>query len=315
MKLSHPTKEVKPWFAFLVLIALGFIWGTGYSIARFAMTHGVEPVGYSFWQSLGPAILISLLALITQRREITFNASHLMFYFMCGLLGICIPNTIMYFAAPHLPAHILAIIVNTVPIMAYPLALFVKLEKFHWLRFIGILLGLAGLLLIILPQGSLPAPNLIPWVIFTLLTPLCFAVCSIYIARYRPEKTSTIAMTAGTLIFSSLLLVPLVIFTNQFYSLNFPLNLPDKVILLEIALSSVGYLLFFYLLKIAGPVYYSLVDTVVVLTGVFWGYLLFHETLNRFTLPAVLFILMALILVTQQQRQANKDKHASIGPH
>lgn len=313
MKLSQYAEAATPWFALSVLILLGFIWGTGYSIARFAMTHGVAPVGYSFWQSVGPAILISLLALICRRQQLNVAPKHLLFYFTCGLFGIFLPNTIMYFAAPHLPAHILAIIVNTVPIIAYPLALLVQLESFHWQRCIGILLGLTGLLLIIIPKGSLPSPDLIPWVLLTLLTPLCFAACSIYIARYRPDHTSTIVMTAGTLIFSSLLLTPFVLLTQQFYPLHFPFNTADQVILLEIALSSVGYLLFFYLLKIAGPVYYSLVDTVVVLTGVFWGYLLFQERLNRFTFPAVILILMALLLVTQQQRRANKERHASSG--
>ncbi len=30
------------------------------------MTNGVPPLGYSFWQSLGPAIIIGVLALLTR---------------------------------------------------------------------------------------------------------------------------------------------------------------------------------------------------------------------------------------------------------
>src|SRR5437870_3124623 len=104
------------------LIALGVIWGTGYSIARFAMTNGVPPLGYSFWQSLGPAVIIGLIA-FWSNKTVAFSAAKIRFYLICGLTGIAIPNTSMYFAASHLPASILAMLVNTVPIIAYPMAL------------------------------------------------------------------------------------------------------------------------------------------------------------------------------------------------
>lgn len=284
-----------------LLLLLGFIWGTGYSIARFATTHGVPPLGYSFWQSLGPAILLGCL---TRLRHSTIQTSipHLRYYFICGLTGIVIPNTNMYFAAPHLPAGLLAVVVNTVPIIAYPLALLARTEVFNVLRFSGVGCAIAGLMLIVLPTTSLPTPLMTPWVLSALITPLSFAVCAVYISRFRPNNTNSLSLAAGTLIASSLLLLPVVLMSKNFYSLHLPLTSPDLVILLEIILSSVGYILFFQLIKIAGPVYYSLVDTVVALTGLFWGYLLFHEKLNQWTSCAVFFIFIALILVTKRQQ-------------
>ncbi len=287
-----------------LLILLGFIWGTGYSIARFAMTNGVPPLGYSFWQSLGPAILLSLIVFKT-RPTMKITTPYLRYYLICGLTGIVIPNTNMYFAAPHLPAGLLAVVVNIVPIMAYPLALLARVESFNWTRFIGICSALSGLMLIVLPKTSLPSPEMIPWIFSVLLTPLSFAFCSVYIARYRPLHSDSISVSAGTLICSSLFLLPLVLFNHSFYLPHFPLTLPDWVILLEIILSSIGYILFFQLIKVAGPVYYSLVDTIVSLTGLMWGYVIFHEKLNHWTGTAVFLILFALILVTK--RQANPE--------
>ena len=300
--IMQPTLISKPIFSFSLLLLLGFIWGTGYSIARFAMTNGVPPLGYSFWQSLGPALIINLI-LFTRLKRIPFAFFSSRFYLICGLTGIVIPNTAMYFAASHLPASILAMIVNTVPLLAYPMALFARLEKFNWQRMAGIALAFSGLMFIILPKGSLPSTTMTPWVLCTLITPLSFAFCSIYIARCRPQTDDVLTLTAGMLIISSLLLVPLVAFTHQFYSFHLPLNTADWVIVLEIGLSSVGYLLFFYLIKAAGPVYYSLVDTIVVMTGLFWGYLLFGEHLNKWTSLAVIFIIIALLLVTRQQNK------------
>lgn len=287
-----------------VLICLGMIWGTGYSIARFAMTNGVPPLGYSFWQSLGPAVVIGLITLY-KNKSFQFTASRTRYYLVCGLTGIVIPNTSMYFASSHLPASILAMIVNIVPIIAYPMALAARLEQFSWERFAGILFALMGLMLIILPTSSLPSPDMVPWALSTLITPVSFAFCSIYIARYRPKDSDILSLTAGMLIASSLLLIPMVFLAHSFYSFNIPFTLPDWIIILEIILSSIGYLLFFQLIKMAGPVFYSLVDTIVVLTGIFWGYIIFNEQLNKWTLTAVLLIINALLFVTRQQSKAN----------
>lgn len=296
-------KTVSPLPSFFLLVILGTVWGTGYSIARFAMTHGVPPLGYSFWQSLGPALIIGFISFCKHRTFYT-TVARSRYYLICGLTGIVIPNTSMYFAAQHLPASILAMVVNTVPIVAYPMALSMHMEKFNWQRFIGICAAFCGLMLIILPKSSLPSPDMVPWVLSTLITPVSFAFCSIYIARFRPANSDTLSLTAGMLIASTLLLIPLVLLTHSMYFFNYPLTMPDNVILLEIVLSSIGYLLFFQLIKIAGPVYYSLVDTIVVLTGLTWGYLIFGERLNPWTGAAVCLILVALLLVTKQQRKA-----------
>jgi drug/metabolite transporter (DMT)-like permease len=287
-----------------LLLLLGFIWGTGYSIARFAMINGVHPLGYSFWQSLGPAILLCLM----QCRNpglLIFKGNYIKYYLICSLTGIVIPNTIMYFAAAHLPAGLLAVIVNIVPIICYPLALWQGQERFNWGRLIGIGLALLGLMLVILPKSSLPQISMLPWAILVLVTPISFACCSIYIGRAQPKDSNSLALSAGTLLFSSFILAPLVYFTHSFYALHLPLTLPDQVILLEIALSSLGYVLFFQLIKIAGAVYYSMVDTIVSLTGLLWGFLIFDERLNMLTGIAVSLIILGLLLVTKRQKNSH----------
>lgn len=286
--------------ALTLLLLLGFIWGTGYSIAHFATTHGVSPMGYSFWQALGPAVLLVFFS-NPMKNNNKISVKYWQYYLICGLTGIVIPNTNMYFTAAHLPTGILAVIVNTVPIVAYPLALYARVENFQITRLMGVLLAMVGLMLIILPGTSLPTKAMAPWAISALLTPLSFAFCAVYISRYRPANGDSISHACGTLIAATLILTPFVLLTHQFYFFNFPFQMPDYVILLEIALSSLGYVLFFQLIKMAGPVFYSLVDTVVALTGLFWGYVIFHETLNAWTTPAVICILFALILVTKEK--------------
>lgn len=290
----------------VLLILLGVIWGSGYSIARYCVTHGVPSLGYSFWQSLGPAIVLCCLALVTassydrttsHRIQVkTHSGPTIRYFFLCGLIGIAIPNTTMYFGAAHLPSSLLTILVNTAPLFIYPMALLSRQERFRPLRFVVLAIGILGILLMIIQHNALPKCYSIPWTLLVLLTPVCFAFCDLLINPLKPKGLSPLTAAAGMLLASSLILLPFLLSLHAFYPLH--LNFLSSLIVLEIVLSSVGYILFFKLIYLAGPVYYSLVGGVVALTGILWGLLIFHEIWTLADTLGTLCILSAILLLS-----------------
>lgn len=291
-----------------LLISLGLLWGSGYTLARYATTHGATPLGYAFWQSAGPALLVLIITCLSGNR-VPLTWRYLRFYFICGLIGIALPNTNMYYAAARLPAGLLAVIVNTAPLLTYLFALAVRIEGLSFIRVCGVALGLIGMMILVWPQKHLTLGSAHFAALLALLTPLSFAACAVYVAKYRPAKTDSLALTAGMMCCSALLLTPIVLSTANFYVFKLPLTATDGVILLEIVLSSVGYVIFFQLLKIAGPVFYSLVGGVVALTGLFWGWLIFHETLKHTQIIAITCILLAIIAVSLGQTKTRRPNH------
>lgn len=290
-----------------MLTALGFIWGSGYSLARYAMTHGVPTLGYSFWQSFGPALLLNLFCLASGQIKY-FNKKNILYFFMCGLIGIAIPNTNLYFVASHLPAGQLAVLVNTVPLLIYPMAILSRQEKPDIIRILALVLGMMGIFMIIQPALSIRMNNY--WQLIAMISPLTFAFCAIYVAQKQPESLNSLQAASGMLLTSTLLLAPLVIQQNNFYSLALPWNLTQEVVILEILLSTAGYILFFLLIRHAGAVFYSLTNGVVAITGLFWGYLLFSEQPNSSQWAAILVIIIAIFLlawrqVSQRQKEIN----------
>lgn len=313
-----PLRAITPLFsaqalkALFLLLVLGITWGSGYAIAKYATQNGISPLGYAFWQSLGPAIVIGLLVVVSRDR-FGFSWSHWRYYLVCGLLGIAIPNTNMYWVAPHLPAGLLAVLVNTAPILTYLLALIFRLECFEKGRFLGVVCGLSGVLCILLPNIVLPSSSQWPYLLQALLSPLCFALCAVFIKRYYPAKSTALSLAAGMLLCSAVLLAPVVVLCHDFYPL-FPLkNLSDVLLLVEIGLSSLGYVIMFRLLKQAGPVYYSLVSGVVVLTGLFWGGKIFSESLNRWEILAITLIFMGVGLITMRFAKSSVPQPLSKG--
>ncbi len=287
-----------------LLLLLGFIWGSGYSIARYAMTHDVQPLGYSFWQSIGPAFLLSLICFINRDFSL-FHSTNWSYFIICGLVGIAIPNTNMYFAAAQMKAGMLAVLVNAVPLMVYPLALLFKQERSDAFRLVALIIGLIGLSYLIYPMEGYRWNG---WHTMALITPLSFAVCAIYISAARKNNIPPISAAAGMLLSASLFLTPIVFAQDAFYSLSWPMNLSQKIVVLEVFLSSLGYLIFFRLIRLAGPVYYSLTGGVVAVTGLFWGVILFGETPNWHELFGALMILFAIGLLSwRQPYKSNKE--------
>jgi len=280
-----------------LLILLGFIWGSGYSLAKYAMTHGVPPLGYAFWQSLGPALLLTLIGMLRKQNQLLCR-KYWRYFLSCGLVGIAIPNTNMYFISSHIPAGLLAVLVNTVPLLIYPMALMYRLEKPDIWRCFALLIGMSGIVFMITPAF---AGMFTGWSLLAMLSPLAFAVCSIYIARHQPPEMSSLQAASGMLFAASLLLTPLVIQQQAFFPLTAPYTLAKQVVLLEIVLSSIGYLVFFMLIRLAGPVFYSLTGGMVALTGLFWGYILFSEKPSSMQAIAISCVITAIFLLSWRQ--------------
>jgi drug/metabolite transporter (DMT)-like permease len=290
-----------------LLVSLGITWSLGYAIARYCITHGVNPLGYSFWQSLGPALAL-LMIMVWTKTPFSCSKKHLLYYIFCAILGIALPNSIMYFSAGHLPSGLLAVIVNTVPILTYPIALMAKQERFYLKRILIVLLGCVGIFWLILQNTDLGYHGLTldfstlfsggtGWALLTLLTPLSFACCSVFIASHQPIPSNPLSLSFGMLLFSSLCLIPFVLGTHSFYFFHLKPHLTDVLIWVEIALSSLGYLLFFALLRLAGPVYYSMVGGVVAIAGIVWGKIFFHENFISSAYVPILFILISILLL------------------
>ena len=276
------------------------------------MIHGVSPLGYSFWQSFGPALLL-LLFLGISRHPFGCSKRHLTYYVFSAISGIALPNSLMYFSAAHLPSGFLAIMVNTVPIFTYPLALLIQQEQFQVRRCLAVALGCLGIFsLILLLQGHFSFTEAwihggMKWALLSLLSPLSFAICSIFIAHRTPTQSSALSLSVGMLLCSTLFLSPFVIETHQFYALHFPLSFTDALILIEILLSSLGYLLFFALLQRSGAVYYSMVGGLVAIFGLLWGHLFFAEHFTGLSYFPIALILFAIVLLSSHSINHRKS--------
>jgi drug/metabolite transporter (DMT)-like permease len=296
-RLSPQVARPSPgWLPLAMLLLLGTLWGASFSISKIAIQAGVTPLGYAFWQSFGPAALLILIGLLRGER-LPLTRRHLLYYFVAGQLGLSIPNITFYFVIEHIPAGLMAVVVTFAPVITYLMALLIGMEAFRLQRGLGVLLGLSGALLLILPETSLPSPELLSWVLLAFITPTFYALNSIYSAKARPPDGHSLSLAAGMLAGAAVVQTPVVIFLGDFYMPFPPFGVADAALLAQVVLSSLAYVLFLEILRLAGPVFFSQVGYIVTLTGLLWGAFFFDERHSLWIYGATLMIISGVALV------------------
>jgi len=160
-----------------------------FSANKIAVTGGIPFFAYVFWQTLGAGLVLLLFAALLRRRP-RLGWLYLRAYFVIGFFTLAFPFVLLAFIAPKLPAGVISLGGTLSPTITYVLALALAMDRFRWLRVGGILLGLAGVLLVVLPETSLPDPDMAGWVLLSLLVPVSYASGTIAAARLE-NRVST----------------------------------------------------------------------------------------------------------------------------
>lgn len=287
----------------LLLLFLGSIWGLNASLAKLAGLSGVQPLGFSAWQFSGAAVCVALLCVGSGRR-IRFDGAHCLYYLLVGVVGTGVPNVNLVTVVRELPAGVTVIALSMVPLFSYAMSLLAGLERFDVPRCLGILLGFAGVLLLVLPEASLPEPEDAGWFLLLLFTPFLYGFASVAAARFRPAGTGSMSLAGGMLLTLAAVLWPTALATGQAFAPAAPPDLPTWAVLGSVAVTTVAYIVFFEIVRLAGPVATSVVGYIVTATGIGWGMLIFGEQHSPYVWGAVAVIFAGLALVNGRQMRA-----------
>lgn len=133
------------WLAIAPVLFI-FIWATGYVVAKFAAPHA-EPLTFLLIRYVGVVVLMLVLATVARARwPSARDAMHL------AVAGIGIQAVYLggvWVAIKHgMPAGVSALIVNVQPVLTAMLGFFV-LERVTPRQWLGVLLGLGGVVLVV----------------------------------------------------------------------------------------------------------------------------------------------------------------------
>jgi len=289
-----------PLLPYFLIITAGVVWGGTFSLALIATADGTHPVMLTSWQVVISAIFFIGICLFS--RVPVFKLKRLPVYTLLALLGIILPDLLYYFAAPHLNAGILSITVSTVPLFTYAIMWVMRFERMILKRALGIVLGMAAILLLVLPDQELSSINASYWILVVVLCAVCYAIENVYISEGINFDLDIRELLCGSNIVATIILVP----ATAWMDVGVPVSwifTPAALAITTIALSStLAYMMFFYTIRTAGPVFASQCAYIVTISGILWGIVIFSEVHTIWVWLSVAVMMAGLALVTPAAR-------------
>lgn len=287
----------------LILVFCGAAWGITQPFAKIAVTEGYRHFGIIFWQFALGAMVLGAINLL-RRRPLPYEGRHLAFYVIIALIGTLLPNSASYTAAIHLPSGIMSIVLSLIPMLAFPIALALGLDRFSALRLLGLVLGLIAIILIAAPESSLPDRSMVWWLPLALVAPMFYAFEGNFVARYGTEGLDAIQVLLGASLVGMVMATPLAVMTGQFIAPIRPLGMAEWAIIGSSLAHAAAYTTYVWLVTRAGSVFAAQVSYLVTGFGILWAKLILGETYSPWVWGALVLMLAGLALVQPRKPPA-----------
>ena len=270
----------------LLLLGTGAMLGLNFPIGKLAIAAGVEPALWAAFISLGAGVAMWIVTRVTERNQSTVEAredpspspspprkgkgSLLRYAITSGFLSYVVPNFLTFSAIPKIGSGLAAIMFALSPVMTAALSILFKVRPPSAIGLLGIAFGLLGALVIIVFRGGNFSVGSGYWLAAGLLIPVFLGVGNLYRTMAWPEGAQPRKLAAMT----NLAAVPplLLIALFQTGTLDIaPLIAVPGLAALQVAVSTVMFLMFFRLQQLGGPTYLSQIGYVAAAVGVVIG--------------------------------------------
>lgn len=162
------------------VILANVIFGLGVPVTKLLLDEWVSPMGYMFTRCLGAAVIFWLISLFMPKEHV--ERKDLLIIMLGGLLGFVVSQTLTAWALVYTTPVYFSLIATLTPVATMLMAAVFLKETLNGKKTIGVLIGIAGALLMVFMgwQGGsgtndvlgifLTILSLLTWVIYLLIT-------------------------------------------------------------------------------------------------------------------------------------------------
>jgi len=278
---------------------LGIIWGASFMFIKV----GVAEIGtFAFpWLRVLIAAAVMWIVIRLRGKKLPRDWRVWRLYAIQGTLGIAFPFAALAWGSQYIPSGLSAILNATMPMFTYILAVLTGSEKLRVGSTVGLLIGLAGILVLTLPKLQ-PGMQASLWGQLAVIAGALSYACAAVFARRKltgqpPEFTSF-----GQFTFSFLLLTPLAL-AQRPWAIRPSSGAITSLLVLSILGTGFAYLIYFRLIRALGATGTSLVTYISPVFSIFWGWVILRERLSWHAFVAFGLILVGLLLVNDMARR------------
>lgn len=270
---------------------LALTWGLSF-LVLVRVAHAFGWVGaVSFRCFVAGATLVGASLVLRRRLDFGFGLVPLLVVGATTVAGQLVGLT---FATPKIGTAMAAILVATIPLFAMVIASLAGVERMTPRGLVGVVLGFAGIVLLVGFPAVPVTGEFVLGAVCTLLASLSAAIGSVYASR-RLKQAGAWEVTAGAFLVGGLISLPLVAVVPP-PALPGPLDYLFLLILGGL-MSATTYVVYFRMLASIGPTKAVSVEFAVTIVAVLVGALILHEPLSLAQIAGAVVIVLGCALV------------------
>ena len=296
--MSKNQSSLLPYAAF---VGLGLIWGASFLFFKLGV-RDMSPTVLVFIRSGSGAIALALIMWLSRRSLFGGKLRERIGHFaIMGLTNAVIPWVAIAWGEQTISSGLASILNATTPFWTAVFIFWViPMERPSVLNYAGVLLGIAGVIILVIPDISAHGLSGSLWgALAVVVASMSYAVSALY-QRVRLRGMDVFQQSLGQLIASTIIVFPLAV--PSLPHVHLALVSMAAVLTLGAAGSGVAYLLYYYTINTLGPVRAVGVTFLVPITAVFWGVVLLHESLSVAILAGMVVILAGILLTNFRKR-------------
>ncbi len=278
---------------YLLLTLLALIWASAFFNIKIA-TYSFGPVTIAFLRVFFGAIPVLLLCYFKNIKIEAFSKDWY-WYAMIGFINLVAPFFLIAYGVKSVQSNLAAILMSTTPLSSTILGHFyTKNEKFNSLKTFGILIGFSGIVFLFSDNLLIDKNNFIS-ALLILLGSTCYVIGGVLTLKISNKKNENV--TGSILIWATIILIPLVSFTEKPWELNPRLDSTISVIYLGLVSTGIAWLLRFRILVNNGLIFQSQVSYLIPIFGTILSYIFLKELITFKILISLIAVCVGIYFV------------------
>ena len=278
---------------YLLLVLLALIWASAFFNIKIA-TYSFGPVTIAFLRVFFGAIPVLLLCYYKDIKIEAFSQDWYWFA-LIGFINLVAPFFLIAYGIKSVQSNLAAILMSTTPLSSTVLGHFyTKNEKFNFIKTFGILIGFSGILYLFSDNLLIDENNFLS-ALLILLGSTCYVIGGVLTLKISKKKNENV--TGSILIWATIILIPLVSFTEQPWNLTPRLDSTISVIYLGLVSTGMAWLLRFRILVNNGLIFQSQVSYLIPIFGTILSYIFLKELITTKILVSLIAVSIGIYFV------------------
>jgi len=276
-----------------LLVLLSSLWSVGYFLNQVALRE--LPVATVVLGRVGFAAIALLIVIIALGIKLPLKFQMWFGFLILGLFNNVLPFGLIVGAQQWIDSGLAAILVGTSPLMSALLSRLLGYESLSMTKITGLAVGISGLVVLVGPSVLQGLSRGTIGQLLVILGALSFAVAAIYGRRFKAY--SPLVMSAGQLVCSSLVVLPIALIVDQPWRYSPTLDAWAALLAIGFVCTAFGYIIYFRLLASAGATNMLLVTLLSPIGAVFLGTVFLAESFTWQRLGGMALIAIGLALI------------------